>query len=49
VALADAVGSPYVGVILYLRVHASGDIGAEQYDRCVEQTAVYLRRLLATP
>jgi hypothetical protein len=30
----------------FLRVHASGDVSAEYYDRCVEQTMAHLRRFL---
>jgi D-psicose/D-tagatose/L-ribulose 3-epimerase len=30
----------------FLRDHASGDVSAEQYDRCVEQTIRHLRRFL---
>ena len=30
----------------FLRDHASGDVSAEQYDRCVECTIQHLRRFL---
>jgi D-psicose/D-tagatose/L-ribulose 3-epimerase len=30
----------------FLRDHASGDVSAEYYDRCVERTIAHLRRLL---
>jgi D-psicose/D-tagatose/L-ribulose 3-epimerase len=33
----------------YLRVHASGDVAADTFDRCVEGTIRYLRRVMSSP
>ena len=30
----------------FLRDHASGDVSAEYYDRCIERTIAHLRRFL---
>ena len=32
---------------LFLRDHASGDVGAEYYDRCIERTIAPLRQFLS--